>query len=30
VVVIRNAPKVDEAFAADYQELVAASEQKLN
>jgi phosphatidylserine/phosphatidylglycerophosphate/cardiolipin synthase-like enzyme len=30
VVVIRNAPKVDEAFAADYQTLIAASEQELN
>jgi phosphatidylserine/phosphatidylglycerophosphate/cardiolipin synthase-like enzyme len=28
VVVIRNAPKVDEAFAADYQTLIAASEQR--
>jgi len=28
VVVIRNAPKVDEAIAADYQKLIAASEQK--
>ena len=29
VVVIRKAPKVDEAFAADYQTLIAASEQQL-
>ena len=30
VVVIRNAPKADEAFAADYKTLIAASEQKQN
>jgi phosphatidylserine/phosphatidylglycerophosphate/cardiolipin synthase-like enzyme len=30
VVVIRIAPKVDEEFAADYQMLIAASEQKKN
>jgi phosphatidylserine/phosphatidylglycerophosphate/cardiolipin synthase-like enzyme len=30
VVVIRNAPKVDEAFVVDYQKLLAASEQKKN
>jgi phosphatidylserine/phosphatidylglycerophosphate/cardiolipin synthase-like enzyme len=30
VVVIRNARKADAAFAADYQTLIAASEQKKN